>query len=127
MKDLIDNCITSGPDHDITPEERREWGRVIATALRYNYVQLINTIDVQAAAHHLFGAQIITDNERDMAVITGYESAQNRAGKLIALLIKRVEANPLKFKAICKAFEQAGAESIIDDVKGTFESQTLFN
>ena len=83
---------------------------------------------MQKAAHHLFGARIITDNERDMAVTctTGYESAQNRASKLIALLIKRVEANPHKFNVACTAFEQAGAESIIDEVKGTFECWMLF-
>ena len=110
--------LVTGPDQEITPEERREWGRIIATALQYYYVQLISTIDVQVAAHHLFGARIVTDNERDMAVITGYESSQTRAGKLIAILIKRVEANPHQFKAVCQALEQAGAESIIDEIKG---------
>ena len=110
--------MATGPDQEITPEERREWGRIIATALRDNYVQLIKTIDVQEAAHCLFEAWIVTDNEHEMAVTTGYESSQTRAGKLIAILIKRVEANPHQFKAVCQALEQAGAESIIDEIKG---------
>ena len=120
-------CGTTGPDCVATPEERREWGRTIAIALQDRYVDLINTIDVQKAAHHLFGARVITDNEHETAVTTGHESTQNRASKLIALLIKKLEANPHNFKAVCTAFEQAGAESIVDDVKGTFESWTLFN
>ena len=110
--------MATGPDQEITPEERREWGRIIATVLQYYYVQLIKTIDVQEAANHLFGARIITDNEHEMAVTAGHESSQTRAGKLIAILIKRVEANPDQFKAVCQALEQAGAESIINEIKG---------
>ena len=110
--------MTTGPDQEITLEERREWGRIIATALQYYYVQLIQTIDVQEAAHRLFGARIVTNNEHEMAVTTGHESSQTRAGKLIAILINRVEANPHQFKAVCQALEQAGAESIIDEIKG---------
>ena len=116
--------MATEPDftRDLTPEERRELGRIIATALHCHYVQLINSIDVQVAAHHFFGAQIITDNERDMAVTTGHKSPQTRAGELIAILIKRVEAGPHKFKAVCTAFEKAGAGSIIDEIKGMLES-----
>ena len=88
----------------------------------------MNTIDVQVAAPHLFGAQMVTDNERDMAITTGLESLRARAGKLIATLIKRVEVSPHKFKEVCEAFQQAGAESIIDEIKGTnFESRRLFS
>lgn len=121
--------MATGPDQEITPEERRERGRIIATALQYYYVQLIKTIDVQEAAHCLFGVRIITDNERDMAVTTGYESSQTRAGKLIAILINKVEANPHMFKAACQALEQAGAESITDEIKGIhiFENRMLFS
>ena len=108
----------TGLDRDITPEERRHWGRIIAAALQYYLVQLINTIDLHKAANYLFGARIISDNQYDMATKEVADSTKNRAGKLIVVLIGKLEANPHMFGDICIAFEQAGAESIVNEIKG---------
>ena len=110
----------------MTPEERRELGRIIAKALQHYLTQLINTIDLHTAANHLFGARIISDNHFDMATKeTTVESAKNRAGKLIVTIISKLEANPHMFRDVCIAFEQAGAESIINEVKGKIELRLL--
>ena len=111
-------CTATGPDRDITAEEKRHWGRIIAAALQYYLVQLINTIDLHTAANCLFGARIISDNQYDMATKEIAGSTKNRAGKLIVALISKLEANPHMFGDICNAFEQAGAESIVNELKG---------
>ena len=81
-------------------------------------MQLINTIDLHKAANYLYGAWIISDNQYDMATKEVADSTKNRAGKLIVVLIGKLEANPYMFGDICIAFEQAGAELIVNEIKG---------
>ena len=102
----------------MTLEERGRLGRTIAAILQYYFVQLINTIDLHVAANHLFGARIISDNQYDMATRETTESTKNKASRLILILIGKVEANPHMFNDVCVAFEQAGAKSIIREIKG---------
>ena len=91
-------------------------------ALQYYIVQLINTIDLHTAANHLFGARIISDNQHDIATKETIESTKSRAGKLIVVLISKLEANPHMFKDVCIALKSAGAESIVNEIRGKFES-----
>ena len=53
-----------------------------------------------------------------MAMTDGHESSANRAGKLIALLIRKLESNPHMFEDTCTAFEGAGAEAVVSEMKG---------
>ena len=114
-------AAAADPEPGITPKERRQYrGRTIANALQCHFVQLINTIDIHTAADHLFEAKIISDDQYDMATKEAVESTKNKASKLIALLIRKLEANPHMFQDVCTAFERAGAVAIISEVKGKF-------
>ena len=121
-------AVAAGPEPGITAEERRQrMGRTIAEALQHRFTQLIKTVDLHTAVDHLFEAQIINDDQHDMATKETVESTRNKASKLIAMLISILEANPYMFEDVCTAFEQAGAGAIINEVKGKFDSCMLYS
>ena len=110
--------MLAGTKPGTTLEERGQLGRIIAEILQLHFVQLINTIDPQKAANHLFGKRLISDNQYEMATKETAESTKNRASKLILILIGKVEATPQIFEDVCITFEQAGAKSIVNEMKG---------
>ena len=104
------------PDESIH-KRKQHAGSVIADAIQRQMVTLVEQIDPEEVARHLFGVGIISANDLENATNRA-QDRDHRASRLILILIRKLRGNPHWFDEACVALDKAGVPAV-QEVRGT--------
>ena len=120
------HCCISGlsayfPFSEMSPKlklSRGDEGNIIYEVFQQNYSQLLDEIDPEEAARHLYGAKIINDSEHELAMEHS-TSRRDRSSSLLLKLFRKLRANPQLCGITIVALRNAGTkmDSIIVALK----------
>lgn len=98
-------------------KRKQHAGSVIADAIQRQMEILKEQIDPEEVARQLFGVGIIGSSDMENATNKARDK-EDRASKLLLLLVRKLRGNPHWFEEACVALDKAGVTAV-QEVRGT--------
>ena len=98
-------------------KRKQHAGSVIADAIQRQLEILKEQIDPEEVARQLFGVGIIESSDMENAANKARDK-EDRASKLLLLLVWKLRGNPHWFEEACVALDKAGVTAV-QEVRGT--------